>query len=108
MTFIDFVFHLEPRLTVLLRPVIFNRRFSRSTRSSRRARVSIVGSTIPHPSSSFLARARSDRENIAYAIHSDGKPIARIRTIKERIERALRGKQVWFFDSNTFPVYGVH
>jgi len=46
MTFIDFVFHLEPRLTVLLRPARFMRRFSRSTRSSRRVRVSISSSTM--------------------------------------------------------------
>ncbi len=51
MTFIDFVFHLEPRLTVLLRPARFMRRFSRS---SRRARVSISSSTM---ASSFLAIA---------------------------------------------------
>ncbi len=54
MTFIDFLFHLEPGLAVLLRRAIFNRRFSRSTRSSCRARVSISSSTM---ASSFRAIA---------------------------------------------------
>ncbi len=54
MTFIGFAFHLEPRLAVLLSPALFKRRFSRS---SCRARVSIVGSFIAlSPLCSFKQR----------------------------------------------------
>lgn len=51
------------------------------------------------------AISRSERENIAYSVHRNGRSASQLEALRREIAGKFPGKRVLFFDSNSFPIY---